>query len=256
MDSGVAIAYSLLVIYAIGAMFNGCILIITIARPELRQSKVNKITAILLFTILLWCLGRVIIQTLLLLDAITLNNRAVAAFSNIVVVCTFSLNLDLAIERLKNLWQPTTDSFRPSTQPQQLIWLVLVPGVSYFGTVVLMIFLYTATYRHSSKELDSLTSLVPFFVANRYHDIDDETVESLRQKLERQILFKCIGLSSSLIISYVPLLIYGAIITLQPGTDSNGTYFDVVVMIMSLDVLFTPALVLYFRQDMREAIIP
>ncbi|KAJ3126831.1 hypothetical protein HK100_010072 [Physocladia obscura] len=222
---------------------------------------------------------------MLILGSISINDPVAAAFSNLVIVCLFGLNLNLALEQwiqitsnmnAKMIYSgfyclfvglvvatvalfsssPTTDSFRPLSQPQRGIWLIVVPAISYLGSVVLMIVFYSSTYQYSTKKLADRPALVSFFVTNMENDIDDEMVESLHQKLQRQILFKCIGLSSSLIISYVPLLIYGVAVTLNANTANNSTFFDSVALIMSFDVILTPTMVLFFSREMRDYIVP
>ncbi|KAJ3109234.1 hypothetical protein HK100_003330, partial [Physocladia obscura] len=235
------VLYSLLIIYAIGAIFNGCILITIIANRPLRKSRVDQITAALILAVFLWSLGRVFIQTMLILGLISINDPVAAAFSNLVIVCLFGLNLNLALERFSIL-QPTTDGFRPLLQPQRQIWLIVVPAISYAGNVVLMIVFYTATYQYSKKKLADRSGLASFFVTNMENDIDDEMVESLHQKSQLQILFKCIGLSMSLVVFYVPLLVYGVAVMLNESTSNNSTLIDTMALIMSLDAILIPAM--------------
>ncbi|KAJ3101209.1 hypothetical protein HK100_004578 [Physocladia obscura] len=94
------VIYTLLCIYAVGAVFNGWVLMAIFGDYRLLlQARIDKITTALIATIFVWALGRVLITVLVLFDVVYVFGTAIAAFSNLVVIGLFGLNLLLAIER-------------------------------------------------------------------------------------------------------------------------------------------------------------
>ncbi|KAJ3140356.1 hypothetical protein HK100_010253 [Physocladia obscura] len=280
------VIYTLLCIYAVGAVFNGWILMAILGdHRRLLQTRIDKITAALIVTIFVWALGRVLITALVLFNVVYVFGNVIAGFSNIVVIGLFGLNLLLAIERfiqIKDIHYsniiystfavvigifcvlivaifattPSSDGFRPSTQPQKAIWFVIT-GFSYIVTIGCMLSLYIWTFSYCTKQFQRNPNLVAYFLGEHNADaVDKEELRMTRLKLERQILVKSVIISGSLIICYIPFFFYElAGWVAGPNFDPNAIFYDISIIFLTFDVCVTPSVVLYVRRDLSQAML-
>ncbi|KAJ3378160.1 hypothetical protein HDU84_007894 [Entophlyctis sp. JEL0112] len=89
-----------LIIFAVGTSVSGCLIVAILARPRMIiKSRIDLITCILVFVSFVWAACRTVIQALIGYGQISLTNKAIAGFSNVMLACIFWLNLLLALER-------------------------------------------------------------------------------------------------------------------------------------------------------------
>jgi len=281
------VAEILLYIYAAGAVLNGTVLFASLMDyKRLLKTSMDRLTAGLVSVCFLWSVGRGVVHSLQGLNQLSLQNQGAAAFSNVCIMIIFCLNVHLAMERyfqikdhpyalqlysalyiffvtcvLVVVWMfatsTTIDGIKPDASTQRLAW-VLVASSSYGVTVLLMGWFYTRTYRYSSRQFDENPALATFFMSENDGTSDDpEVLKLVRIRVERQILTKCLLLSLTLVICYAPfftyqVMSYGAGVNPFPDFDPNGVFYDVGVILLSSDVVFTPLLVFIFKKEVRE----
>ncbi|KAJ3356659.1 hypothetical protein HDU83_000521 [Entophlyctis luteolus] len=284
----------LLAIFAFGAAINGCVLIaVFLDHKNIVKSRVDFITTVLVSVTFTWCLGRTVIEALLAYGAISPTDKGIAGFSNVAVVSTFWLNMLLAFERWNQIrgnrysimgygffyfcmggflcliagifistlystkvkTQSGSDGIRPTSQPEQSIW-IFATIASYVLSLTIMCVLYTWTYIRSSKELLNHPNLVAYFAQQRAETIDEAQLRTVRLNIERQILIKCMTLSSSLAFSYLPFFVY-VITSLLAGVEFDQTtvLFYVSTIISAADGLVTPCVVIYVQKEVRDAML-
>ncbi|KAJ3342412.1 Rab GDP dissociation inhibitor alpha [Entophlyctis luteolus] len=273
----------LLAIFAFGAALNGCVLIaVFLDHKNIVKSRVDFITTILVSVTFTWSLGRTVIEALLAYGALSPTDKGIAGFSNIAVVSTFWLNMLLAFERWNQIrgnrysimgygffyfcmggflcviagifiTATGSDGIRPMSQPERSIW-IFATIASYVLSLAIMCVLYTWTYIRSSKELLNHPNLVAYFAQQRAETIDEAQLRTVRLNIERQILMKCMTLSSSLAFSYLPFFVYVITSLLAGGEfDQSTVLFYVSAIISAADVLITPCVVIYVQKEVRDA---
>ncbi|KAJ3212886.1 hypothetical protein HDU82_004799 [Entophlyctis luteolus] len=226
----------LLAIFAFGAAINGCVLIaVFLDHKNIVKSRVDFITTVLVSVTFTWCLGRTVIEALLAYGAISPTDKGIAGFSNVAV--------------------SGSDGIRPTSQPEQSIW-IFATIASYVLSLTIMCVLYTWTYIRSSKELLNHPNLVAYFAQQRAETIDEAQLRTVRLNIERQILIKCMTLSSSLAFSYLPFFVY-VITSLLAGVEFDQTtvLFYVSTIISAADGLVTPCVVIYVQKEVRDAML-
>ncbi|KAJ3357289.1 hypothetical protein HDU83_008102 [Entophlyctis luteolus] len=111
----------------------------------------------------------------------------------------------------------------------------------------------------SRRQFQAHPRLVTFLMKERGQEVSDdpETVALVRMSLERQVLMKCIALSSSLVICYLPLLSYLILTSFlnAESVDPMGYFYGVGLMFVALDVVVTPVLVFNFKKELRDVFI-
>ncbi|KAJ3342414.1 hypothetical protein HDU83_006103 [Entophlyctis luteolus] len=274
-----------LVIFAVGTTVSGCLIVAIFSRPRMIiKSRIDLITCILVFVSFVWAACRTVIQALIGYGQISLMNKAVAGFSNVMLVGIFWLNLLLALERWLQIrgskdaaiirgsflslmilvlvtitavfvLTPSTDGIRPDTDPERILWIVTTI-LSYLGSVLFTIVLYVWTYGVTSKQLVDHPSLVTFFIQRQTRDVTEEELYLVRSALERQILFKCLALSGPMIVCYLPMFAYVLTgVFMMAGFDPNGNFLALAVVFMALDTIATPVVAVFVHKHFREALM-
>ncbi|KAJ3076083.1 hypothetical protein HDU98_005775 [Podochytrium sp. JEL0797] len=277
----------LLYIYAAGVVMNGSILFACCwNHKSLLKTLLDRLTFGLVGVCFVWSFGRALFHGLEGLNVLTLQNAGAAAFSNIMILSIFCLNVQLAMERcfqIENhpcesrlyagLYSVTTicigavvwmfidtttyDGVKPDSDPQRTTWVV-VATFCYGMTIILIVWFYTRTYLFFSRQFDGNPALATFFMSERdsKNKDDPETLGLVRHRVGRQILARCLMLSLSLVICYLPFYSYQIMsyaYGILPLFDPTGIFYSITVILLSADVLITPLLVFLFRKEVREA---
>ncbi|KAJ3011818.1 UNVERIFIED_CONTAM: hypothetical protein HDU68_001501 [Siphonaria sp. JEL0065] len=123
-------------------------------------------------------------------------------------------------------------------------WVVVMYVATLVITVAILV-LYGFTYYWSSRQVRECLGIAE---GNR-KEVSPQNI--LRVHIERRILVNSMVMASSLIWCYLP----GIVIQLVPSHDHTANqiiFYDVSEILLSLDVLITPVLILYFRADLRK----
>ncbi|KAJ3357288.1 hypothetical protein HDU83_008101 [Entophlyctis luteolus] len=268
----------LLYIYSIGGFLCGAIVIAALADPKrLLKTTTDRLTMGLVATCFVWSAGRSVIETLEGLGILRLSNGGAAAFSNIMTQLLAVINCHLAMERyflvkdhprnkylIIGLWSlfgisvvlMICDGLKPDDRLQQTVWLLLLCS-QYLVTSVSMAWLYLRTYRHSARELADNPEIAEFFLKRDGDNSKDPQILSrMRLKVEKEVLVKCLLLSTVVMVEYAPFLAYEIQSCLDgpiPFFDLSGLYYIIALVLVSLDVITTPLLVFFFNREIRSA---
>ncbi|KAI9330098.1 hypothetical protein BDR26DRAFT_871831 [Obelidium mucronatum] len=96
-------------------------------------------------------------------------------------------------------------------------------------------FLYWSTYVYVAERLRHATGV------------------SHTEEIARKVLIRCILMSSGMLVCYLPRMIVQLTVNSQTYYDSFTT--SIANVFASFDVVLTPALILYFRPDVRIKIV-
>ncbi|KAJ3351777.1 hypothetical protein HDU83_008679 [Entophlyctis luteolus] len=275
-------------LYSVGFFLNSCILFASAVFPKrMIRSQVDVITLALIAVNAIWSLGGMVTNAMIGLNIISQSDRANTAFTNISIILIFGFNLNLAMERFFQIrenryakiiytvfysitvicvvlivWMfstsPASNGIQPDNEPQATVW-VIVAIFSYALSLVLTAWFYISTYLYSRRQFQAHPRLVTFLMKERGQEVSDdpETVALVRMSLERQVLIKCIALSSSLVFCYLPLLslLIATTFVSTQTVDPNGYYYGVGLVFVALDVIVTPLLVFNFKKELRDVFI-
>ncbi|KAJ3194155.1 hypothetical protein HDU82_002554 [Entophlyctis luteolus] len=262
-------------LYSVGFFLNSCILFASAVFPKrMIRSQVDVITLALIAVNAIWSLGGMVTNAMIGLNIISQSDRANTAFTNISIILIFGFNLNLAMESvdvfhfrqyilMKSVTvliseQPASNGIQPDNEPQATVW-VIVAIFSYALSLVLTAWFYISTYLYSRRQFQAHPRLVTFLMKERGQEVSDdpETVALVRMSLERQVLIKCIALSSSLVVCYLPLLslLIATTFVSTQTVDPNGYYYGVGLVFVALDVIVTPLLVFNFKKELRDVFI-
>ncbi|KAJ3076082.1 hypothetical protein HDU98_005774 [Podochytrium sp. JEL0797] len=277
----------LMYIYSAGIAMNGLIILaIYWNHKRLLKTTMDRITCGLVSICFIWSVGRTVFHKFQSSGTLTLQNVGAAAFC-VMVICIFCLNAHLAMERFFQVksyhsasrlyyaglysfsalsigivvWMfassTTFDGIKPDGDLQRTAWVVVASSY-YAMTVTLIASCYFRTYRFYSKKFEEIPELVTVFMSDRDDKHDPEALELVRNRIERQILARCLMLSLSLVICYAPFYSYqmrSYAYGFLPLFDPTGLYYDCSVIMLAADVVITPLLVFLFRKEVREVFV-
>ncbi|KAJ3357284.1 hypothetical protein HDU83_008097 [Entophlyctis luteolus] len=287
-----AASTAFLLVYLLGVVLNAAVSLALLCCPDQLASVLNRPVAGLVFVCFLWCLQRVILYAVLLSTSEAQSN-VVAALSSLMVFAILLLNAVLGAERYfvltphrrrhfyygtgvltiaavcSIMWSfstsPTTDMVRPDKILQLKVW-VATAVVVFVYTVVACAFFYGNAYAFTVSKLSNSMHVLKDLVANGSANGDSESVnelsalESAREKLERTMLYQCIWLSCSVLVCYLPIMVYVTVnlaytsargmedISVDGSPTSAAWYAS--AALMALDPLITPCVVVFFKRDL------
>ncbi|KAJ3341564.1 hypothetical protein HDU83_006537 [Entophlyctis luteolus] len=272
-------------VYAIGALLCTAVLAAFVRAPRvLLATRLNRWVAAVVVVSFAWSIMRVAVFAMTLIGVDPANSfyPASACLSSVVVLIIFVLNISLAAERyftvridgrkwffviVYSTWAvilciviriyvtaPSNDTVYPSKSPEIEIWLSTIT-LSFFVTVIMTTFFYTSTYYATSYQLSQNPQLLEVFLADgTASDVSD--LIRVQEKVERKLFLQCVLLSVGIVVCYFPFLVLnisyvaaGSRITFLIENMNTTIVFSVLV---AMDTVFTPALVLFFKQDVRE----
>ncbi|KAI9332971.1 hypothetical protein BDR26DRAFT_868746 [Obelidium mucronatum] len=242
-------------------------------RQELSDT-IDYIVTALIAVCLLWslsCVSRMI--ALLFVGATVFMNTAATLEINIVITLLLGIQSLLALERFFIVRQEIPKStvsatlsasmaftgcivvifssergIWPDDSVQFWIWVVVV-SVGFIVALTVVLFCYYSTYNHIRKSLKA---------AMNHHG------ETLRILLERRVLVNCLMMSASVIVCYVPQIIYFTLLGFNVFGQNQGLenwMFALQLQFVAFDPVLAPLLVMCFmkpstgdRRDSRECL--
>ncbi|KAI8619605.1 hypothetical protein BC830DRAFT_736644 [Chytriomyces sp. MP71] len=275
-DNFIAVYAVMLPIYIVGWPLNLSIAITFARHPSLQQTKLDELMASLSMLCLFWCSQRVILDLIFLAANPMWLNLMDSVITALVLVAQFGLNLLLAMERMfvVRMW--------PDEKTSKYYWSVgtamIGIGVSCLGCIPYVVFtlptadldattwslisvyilpiwfvlsgvaiisLYTSTFFYSRRRLKELINTA------------DTSAQRRRTRLERVIFLNCVLMAASLFLCYIPRAIF-EFTWLGDSTSLDSNVSKGLQAIPdvspSLEVLLTPALIFYFRRDVRRLV--
>ncbi|KAJ3076084.1 hypothetical protein HDU98_005776 [Podochytrium sp. JEL0797] len=278
----------LLYVYGLATLLNGVCLVASAVFPKtLLKSRMDRITFALLLVSFIWSLGRVVIETMQGVDNLGQDDPTSAGFSNLCLVVIFIFNGSLAMERYFQIrehpyarqwftllysvmfvflgivcyaFSTSTSRFGvgPDFALQRTMWISVII-TTFVGILLVMIWCYVRTFRYSARQFRENPMMLTFFMKEGDERNNNmETLELIRLRVERTILIKCVLLSISLVICYLPLFIWSVLFVANNGNaavyDPQGQFFFAGAIMLAVDMVVTPMLVLYFKKEMRETL--
>ncbi|KAJ3044431.1 hypothetical protein HDU99_009921 [Rhizoclosmatium hyalinum] len=146
----------------------------------------------------------------------------------------------------------------PRVAPQRTAWACCIL-ITFVGTSLLMTWCYGRTYYLSAKQFRENPMMLSYFMKVGEESQDPETLGLIRIRLERKILFKCILLSMSLVLCYLPIFVYSMLLwyynfPLRPSFDVEGQFYMGGAICLAVNMIVSPILVLYFNADLRDVV--
>ncbi|KAI9343163.1 hypothetical protein BDR26DRAFT_858656 [Obelidium mucronatum] len=266
-------------VFALGFIINGVITATFLCnKSTLLVSRLDRIMLLLILVFLLWsavCLVEFGINMNDLFEDNVMVYAGQAIVSSCGIVFIFGVNLLLAMERFCKVIAMSDDtsekyfsgvivvigilcgiiigiftsSFHEMGGQKQLVssWIIVMYVTTLVITVVILV-LYIFTYFRSSRQVRECLGIV------KENKKDSTPQNVLRVHIERRILINSMVMASSLIWCYLP----GIVIQLIPShthLEDQIVFYDVSEVMLSLDVLITPVLILYFRADLRKVYV-
>ncbi|KAJ3127977.1 hypothetical protein HK100_009444 [Physocladia obscura] len=269
-DPGFYVVYCVMApIYFTGLALNPLVLFLMLRQTRTKRTRMDRLLACVVGTTGSYALFQIVCQGLVLL---VVNSPAYGSFaaagSSILVAVITSANVMLAMERFLALKFPNLDTkesliyylfivavlseivvvllwtystsnavhdIQPASHVQYLVWMISM-AVFFVVSVAASAFFYISTY---------------IFISNRLHkaSMEGQVASAHLEKLEKRVLLRCIVMSSSILICYLPRCI------VQIFVNSETSYFSLATAIANifaaLDVIVTPGLMIYFLDYLR-----
>ncbi|KAI8617134.1 hypothetical protein BC830DRAFT_131065 [Chytriomyces sp. MP71] len=291
-DSIPWIWWTRIIVFCIGLLLNTSIVVATAIRFQTAiTATVNKITTALVVCCFVWCIERcynLIHRKIYNLPKTTFE----AAFGTSILLLLFALNVNLAMERYGAVVSMTTtrayialysiyvalllinvglfvttgtvNYISPTSQPQKIIWLSIM-SAAWLSTAIFTCWCYYKIYTVASRAFDDRPGFIKFFLKTRQENlaqrgsaedlvggVDPNEVELVRQKMERQVLLKCILLSFTIILCYAPTIAFEIC---KATPNWNNPYDSIASVFVGLDTLVTPILILAFSPNLRRTLL-
>ncbi|KAJ3357286.1 hypothetical protein HDU83_008099 [Entophlyctis luteolus] len=278
--------------FGLGMLLNAAAMVAFVLSPGLLATRLNKWITVLVALNFSWSAERIVIFilmlaniayqvnvsavfTTLLVMAIFFVNVGLAADRYFTLQPTWRSYFFVFITFLAGavfgciLWAfstaPSSDSLHPSEILQLKVWVSAV-SVAFFSATFLTSFFYWLTYRVTSQRL-SQNPFILMSISERVSsgssgvgitggDTSNNELFTLQTRVEQQLFLQCVLLSATILICYLPFHIYDIlyVVAESRSTFSNDHAFfrNTGTSLLSLDVVITPLLVFYFKQDLRE----
>ncbi|KAJ3070117.1 hypothetical protein HDU98_006835 [Podochytrium sp. JEL0797] len=266
--------------YCLGVLINGVFLAVMIRkRKTLLQTRIDLIYAFLMFVCFVWSVTEVLLFAVWgnsdeLISGPETMNQIIATIQSLPVCLMISGNVQLALERYSILrevpWKsirttvysyiafaiavtttmlasfftsPCSNQIFPDHKPQLLAW-VISASLGFLVGFASIIYFYASTYSFIKQKLAT--------------NLADHHVDNLRMLLQRKVLRNSIIMTAGTLICYVPESI--AITMLSMRLLNKNSVGGVVAIslcfeMVSLDVIVTPALILYFSEPLKNSIV-
>ncbi|KAI8607505.1 hypothetical protein BC830DRAFT_1175255 [Chytriomyces sp. MP71] len=273
-------------VFALGILFNGVILLTFIAnRNKLIAGRIDRLFVLMTFIFFLWstyCITDYILEDRLPDFSLTLYQLE-GVLSSIFVLLIYGTNLMLAAERYfvvcespdeRNekyftvlivfigvfswiiTWISATSL--PDADFKEPLQLKIVFRCLYAYCIVCTlasVTLYYTAYSHSSRQLRESLAVIMVLVQDAelkgIKDTKTDPPQIVRMQLDRKILVQCMVMASGLVICYIPAILLNVVPTVFPRMTKDGyiVWAELAEMMLSLDVLVTPLLILYYKRD-------
>ncbi|KAJ3072182.1 hypothetical protein HDU98_004069 [Podochytrium sp. JEL0797] len=276
-----------IILYSLGFLLNGSVLAASlVARTNHKRTDVTLPLITLFF---LWTLASAIINVLDALGGVH-HFRWAAAFSSVMLVLIFAANQATSMRQYFQVkahryarplfalfyvtevsfiavicWafitSPASDGIQPDLPLQNHVWTITLIS-AFVSPACFTAWCYTRTYLLSRRQFAQHPKIVKYFSQDKSCDTEDdatttdpETLDILRVNLERQILVKCVALSISMLVCYLPLFSYFLVASVARSMEGYDVWFYGGVVGVAVDGVVTPGLVLYFRRDVRRVLM-
>ncbi|KAJ3070116.1 hypothetical protein HDU98_006834 [Podochytrium sp. JEL0797] len=242
-------------------------------------NRIDLIYAFLMFVCFLWSVTEVALFAVWgnpdeLVSAPKTRNQIIAATRSLPICLTIAGNIQLALERYSIFrevsWKsirltvyayiafafciiavmitcfftsPCSNQIFPDLEIQMILW-VASASLGFLVGFASIIYFYSSTYSFIKKKLTTTLS--------------DHHVDTLRMLLQRHVLRSSIIMTAGTLICYLPESV--AITMLSMGLLNMNSVTGIVVVavcfeLVSLDVIITPALIVYFSEPLKNSIM-
>ncbi|ORY40455.1 hypothetical protein BCR33DRAFT_719440 [Rhizoclosmatium globosum] len=260
-------------IYAFGIIINGAIILAAaISWKRTIITRLDRLLIYLTIVFAVWCLLSTIRPLVELSNSNLFPENIVQFYTSMFLMLIFGINLLISMERYFTIAETSPEENKTSIGAAIFTWLLLCislvvdffyaprnvgPRVLYSwftvvspaSMVAILFSIMTATCGIYAATFFASTRKIRKSLANRWNGKFD--VELIRAKLERKILWSCLIMSASLVICYLPIFM----VTLVALNKSNGDMTAALLfsnLMVCLDVIVSPALVLYFMPNLRK----
>ncbi|KAI8844535.1 hypothetical protein BJ741DRAFT_588693 [Chytriomyces cf. hyalinus JEL632] len=275
-------------IFVMGTLFNGYILQ-TILRnySRLVRDRLDRCVTLLIGTYFTWSVAATVQYSVWLFHASSWFYRLSAMSTSMQILLVFGANTLMALERFflirdysvhqtsKHISgvivyigvmcgiivavfvsSPSHDAIWPAHPVEQTIWTVTML-LSFIVMSVSIAVLYTLTFRYSSKMLREAFDTMKM-TAGSDAIVHPQRASISHLQLQRKILSKCFLMFGIVFFSYAPeALSFVLVRTLKLNQWEQPIFWFQTVsrVLLVLDVLVSPAFVLYFMTDIRRAVL-
>ncbi|KAJ3025015.1 UNVERIFIED_CONTAM: hypothetical protein HDU68_007563 [Siphonaria sp. JEL0065] len=244
-------------IYSLGTLVNGVVLFVILHRRQvLLRTRIDQIYCALISVCLCWAVFG-IVHTLLPKDDVVTQQLS-AALNVLLALERYRILREIPFPQMKKWFlasitftssifiifiacfiaSPCSNGVYPDHMPILLTYL----GTASLGFLVglpAMIILYISTYRHVTTKLSAALA--------------DHHTDQIRHMIQQKVLRNTVIMTAGTLICYLPLSILMTLRGLKIvdintiwGISLNEAIFTIV----SLDVLFTPCLIIYFSASL------
>ncbi|KAJ3237174.1 hypothetical protein HDU78_004237 [Chytriomyces hyalinus] len=271
-------------IFVMGTLFNGYILQ-TILRnySRLVRDRLDRCVTLLIGTYFTWSVAATVQYSVWLFHASSWFYRLSAMSTSIQILLVFGANTLMALERFFLIREysvhqtskhisgvivyigvmcgiivavfvssPSLDAIWPAHPVEQTIWTVTML-LSFILMSLSIAVLYTLTFRYSSKMLRDAMKITGSDAIGH-----PQRVSISHLHLQRKILSKCFLMFGIVFCSYAPeALSFVLVRALKLNQWEQPIFWFQTVsrVLLVLDVIVSPAFVLYFMTDIRRAVL-
>ncbi|KAJ3112515.1 hypothetical protein HK100_002308 [Physocladia obscura] len=154
------------------------------------------------------------------------------------------------------IW-PGSDGIHPSSSTGIILWMVLA-SIDFVCSTLLTTYFYVKTYQFTSHQLTNNPRVVAAFASDdelhRTTTFNPAYLHNICADVDKKVYIQCATLSASLIFCYFPFWVVNIITVSNGGVfpdDPNGISWSIALVLLSVDAIFTPVLVMYFKPEIR-----
>ncbi|KAJ3066590.1 hypothetical protein HDU98_010117 [Podochytrium sp. JEL0797] len=268
-------------IYALGILLNASVLITAVVGwKRICTTRLDRFMIVLTAVFLIWCLFSTIRPLVELNHPETFTVAFIELYTSIFLMLNFGINALIALERYFKIAETSEEDNRKHYFASIFTWFTLLLSVlfnyayapklategaldTWFTVVsppamiaILIIQMYWTFAIYAGTYILSCKKIRASLEKRRNGSLD---VEQIRIKLERKILLSCLAMASSLLVCYLPIFVVALFLLSSSASDPGNQHMTVPLLfanlMVCLDVLITPALVLYFMPKVRKSLV-
>ncbi|KAJ3394064.1 hypothetical protein HDU80_010599 [Chytriomyces hyalinus] len=277
-------------IFVVGTLFNGFILqTIIFNYSKLVRDRLDRCVALLIGAYFSWCVAATVQYSVWLFHASSWFYRLSAIVTSMQIIMLFGANTLMALERFFMIRDysvrqsskyvvgvivyigvmcglivglfissPSHDAIWPANPVEQSIWTVSML-LSFVIMSISIAVLYTLTFRYSSRMLrEAFESMKMTPRDSEAGQVYAHNASISHLQLQRKILNKCFLMFGIIFFSYAPEAFSFVLVRTLKLNQWDQPIFGfqtVARILLVLDVLISPAFVLYFMTDLRKAVL-